>query len=128
MKRTWIVIGFFFLAGCGVNKSSLYPGTGLTPDLREEGVSWCSAKSRLVQGAWCKKEGGGYEWPIGLSHPPTALTYQKALKQKAAKQYGIPEDEVVLGEVSVGYTTELIGTIRGWEATAPVGRKVSSVK
>lgn len=114
------------LSSCGINKSSLYPGTSQTPDLRESGVQ-VLGEVTACQGAWCKKEGGGYEWPIGLSHPPTALTYQKAIREKAAKQYGIPEEEIVLGEISVGYRTELIGTIRGWEATAPVGRKAVSV-
>jgi hypothetical protein len=125
MKRLCIIAALMvLLTGCGVNKSSLYPGTGATADLREEGVQ-VLGEVTACQGAWCKKDGGGYEWPVSISHPPPALTYQKALRQKAAKQYGIPEGEVVLGEVSVGYHTEMIGTIRGWEATAVAGRKVS---
>lgn len=69
-----IYLALVLLAGCSVNKSSLYPGTGQTPDLREEGILLLGEVTACA-GAWCKKEGGGYEWPIGLSHPPTALTY-----------------------------------------------------
>jgi hypothetical protein len=118
----WIIaLAFLMLSGCaGVNKSYVYPGTG---NPQEPGVTLLGEVT-TCKGAWCKKEGGGYEWPIGLSHPPTPLYFQKAIREKAAKVYGVPEEELIVGEISVGYTTELIGTIRGWEATAPVGRKV----
>ncbi len=111
------------LSGCSVTKSSLYPGTGVTPDLHESGVTPLGEVT-ACQGAFCKKEDdSGYEWPLSLPQPPPALTYQRAIQAKAAKQYGVPEDQIVVGEIAVGYHAEMIGTIRGWEATAPVGRK-----
>lgn len=112
------------LTGCGVNKRSLYPGTAQPADLRAPTIQILGDVT-ACQGAWCKKPEGGYEWPIGLSHPPAALTYQRALERKAAQQFGVPESEVVLGDISVGFTTELIGTIRGWEASAVAGRKTT---
>jgi hypothetical protein len=120
----WIVamIVFLALSGCSVTKSSLYPGTAQTPDLRETGVEMLGEVT-ACQGGFCKKEDGGYEWPLSLPQPPPAYTYQRAIQKKATKQYGVPADEIVVGEIAVGYHAEMIGTIRGWEATAPVGRK-----
>ena len=63
------------------------------------------------------------EWPMSLPQLPPAYTYQRAIQKKASKQFGVPEDEIVVGEIAVGYYTEMIGTIRGWEATAMVGRR-----
>ena len=59
---------------------------------------------------------------MSLTVPPPASTYHAALRKEAAKQYNVPEGEIVLGEVNVGYYSELNGTIRGWKANAPVGR------
>lgn len=53
----------------------------------------------------------------------TCLHLSTSYSKKAAKQHGGPEDEIVVGEIAVGYHAEMIGTIRGWEATASVGRK-----
>jgi len=113
-----------FLTGCGVTKSSLYPGTGSTPSLQEAGVT-ILGEVTACQGGFCKKEGGGYEWPLSLPQPPPAYTYQRAIQKKAATQYGVPEADIVVGEIAVGYHAELIGTIRGWEASALVGRKAA---
>ena len=76
------------------------------------------------QGALCKKDDGGHECRLSLPAPPPAYTYQSALAKKAAKQYGIPESDVVIGEMKVGYYAEMIGTIRGWKADAPVGKSL----
>lgn len=112
------------LSGCSVTKNTLYPGTAQTPNLQEKGVKTLGEVT-ACQGAWCKKEdGSGYEWPMSLPQPPPAYTYQRAIQKKAAKQYGIPEEEIVVGEISAGYHAEMIGTIRGWEASAQVGRRV----
>ena len=112
----------FLLLGCSVTKNSLYPGTGQTPDLHESGVAPLG-EITACQGAFCKKDDGGMEWPMSLPQPPPAYTYQRAIQKKASKQFGVPEDEIVVGEIAVGYYTEMIGTIRGWEATAMVGRR-----
>jgi hypothetical protein len=112
----------FLLSGCSVTKSSLYPGTAQTPNLQEQGVQLLGEVT-ACQGAFCKKEDGGYEWPMSLPQPPPAYTYQRAIQKKAATHYGVPEAEILVGEIAVGYHAEMIGTIRGWEATAMVGRK-----
>jgi hypothetical protein len=113
------------ISGCSFTKSSLYPGTSQTPDLKENGVE-ALGEVTACQGAFYKKEEGGYEWPIGLSHPPTGLTYQRAIQKKAAKQYSVPEEQIVVGEIAVGYHAEMIGTIRKWEATAPIKKTKGS--
>lgn len=77
------------------------------------GLFWCL----------CKNDGGRFEAVLGLPDPPPASTYQTAIRKKAAARYRVPEAAIVIGEMKVNYYTELLGTIRGWEATAPVGRK-----
>lgn len=104
------------LFGCGISNSQVYPGTALTPDLKEQGVE-ILGQVEACQGGFCHGQ-----WPMSLSVPPPASTYQAALRKEAAKQYNVPENEIVLGEVNVGYYSELNGTIRGWRASAPVGR------
>lgn len=116
MKSAMLLLALL-LTGCGVTKSSLYPGTGQTPSLQEAGVT-ILGEVTACQGGFCEGQ-----WPLSLPQPPPAYTYQRAIQQKAAKQFGVPEAEIVVGEIAVGYHAELIGTIRGWEATALVGRK-----
>lgn len=124
MPSLILALLLLFLTGCSVTKSSLFPGTGQTPGLQEAGVV-ILGEVTACQGGFCKKEGGGYEWPLSLPQPPPAYTYQRAIQKKAATQFSIPESEIVLGEMAVGYHAEMIGTIRGWEATALVGRKTT---
>jgi hypothetical protein len=69
-------------------------------------------------------ETGRMEGPMSLTVPPPAATYHAALRAKAARTFHVPEAEIVVGEVKVGYYAEIVGTIRGWTATAPVGRRV----
>jgi hypothetical protein len=119
-----VMLVLLLSAGC-MSTPTPYPGTGLTPDLREEGIM-ILGEITACKRSMCKKEGGsGYEWPMSLTAPPPAYTYQTALLKKAAKLYQVPENQLVLGEMKVGYYAEMIGTIRGWEATAPVGRKTT---
>ena len=106
----------FTLFGCGISNSQIYPGTALTPDLKENGVE-ILGQVEACQGGFCHGQ-----WPMSLTVPPPASTYHAALRKEAAKQYTVPESEIVLGEVNVGYYTELNGTIRGWKANAPAGR------
>ncbi|WHZ16070.1 MAG: hypothetical protein OJF52_002918 [Nitrospira sp.] len=126
MHMIWtvsIILTSLLLSGCGVTKSSLYPGTAQTPDLNEQGIQ-ILGEVTACQGGLCQKEDGGYEWPLSLPQPPPGYTYQRAIQKKAAKQFGVPENELVVGEISVGYRAEIVGTIRGWEASALVGRKI----
>jgi hypothetical protein len=61
-------------------------------------------------------------WPLSLNQAPTEYTYYSALKKKAAATYIVPEQEVVLGEVSVEISAEINGTVRSWKATAEAGQ------
>jgi hypothetical protein len=62
-------------------------------------------------------------WPLSLHSQPSDYTYYSALRAKAAQTYGVPEPEIVLGEVSVQIGAELDGTIRDWKASAAAGWK-----
>jgi hypothetical protein len=119
-----LIVGLAFLSGCGVTSKSVYPGTGATFDLKETGVEVLGQVS-ACQGAYCKNdETGRTEWPISLPVPPPATTYQAAIRKKAARMYNVVESQIVVGEVDVTYTSELVGTIRGWTASAIVGKRV----
>jgi len=94
----------------------------------------CSACSSVVKypgaGAWgpdTKSLGpvtaDSGKWPLSLNVPPPEQTYYSALKSKACGQYWVPIDEIVLGEVSVALSTEMVGTVRAWKATAMAGQK-----
>lgn len=120
MRSLLIACALLLLTGCSVTKSSLYPGTAQTPTLQEAGVT-ILGEVTACQGAFCEGQ-----WPLSLPQPPPAYTYQRAIQKKAATQFSVPESEIVLGEIAVGYHAEMIGTIRGWEATAMVGRKTTS--
>jgi len=117
--RLWLMFSLLFLSGC-ISSPTLYPGTG---NLDAPGIQ-VLGEVTACQGSMCKKDEGGYEWPMSLSALPPAYTYQSALAKKAAKQYGIPESDVVFGETKVGYYAEMIGTIRGWKADAPLGKSL----
>ena len=112
------------LGGCGLSKSTVYPGTALTPDLHEEGIL-VLGEVQTCRGAFCpSKDGeGGQEWPLTLSSAPPVSTYHTALRKRGAAQYHVPEEDVRLGEVTVRYYTELDGTIVGWTAKAQTGRQ-----
>jgi hypothetical protein len=117
------------LGGCGLSNSTIYPGTALTPDLQEEGML-VLGEVEACRGAFCpSRDGeGGQEWPLTLSSAPPASTYHAALRKRVAAQYHVPEHDVRLGEMTVGYYTELDGTIVGWRAKARAGRQVGSQK
>lgn len=117
-----------FLSGCGISKTTIYPGTAATPDLREGGVQ-ILGEVEACRGAFCKKADGegGQDWPLTLVSPPPASAYHALLRKKAAKQFQLIEEDVRLGEVTVGYYTEIDGTIVGWEAKALAGRQGGSL-
>jgi hypothetical protein len=62
-------------------------------------------------------------WPLSLHSMPPDYTFHAALRAKAASQFGVPESEVVLGEVTVNLGSELDGTIRDWKVTAEAGQR-----
>ena len=115
------------LVGCGTSATSIiYTGTGSTYDLHESGVK-ILGEVNICQGAFCKNdETGRTEWPLSLAVPPPASHYQATLRQKAARIYNVPEREIVLGEITVGFYNELNGTVRGWQAKTIAGRKMLS--
>jgi hypothetical protein len=63
------------------------------------------------------------KWPLALHAMPPDYTFYSALKKAASKQFGVPEDEIVLGEVSIKTMSEIDGTMRSWKATASAGQK-----
>jgi hypothetical protein len=65
------------------------------------------------------------QWPISLPSLPHPETHYAELRTKAALQYQIDVGTIVLKDVQVTYNTELVGTIRGWKATAIAGRNLS---
>jgi hypothetical protein len=77
-------------------------------------VSYC--------GGGCDHTGEGSIWPLSLPAPPSEATIHEELARKTASQYSVPESEVVLKNVNVKLSTEAVGTVRGWTATADAGR------
>src|SRR5262245_56386320 len=109
------------LGGC--TATSVYQGTGATFDLHEKGVH-ILGEVTACEGAHCKNdETGSYDWPLSFHVPPPTSHYQAALRKKAAKQYQVSEGDIVLGEISVEFYTEMVGTVRGWSAKTIAGRK-----
>jgi len=126
IRLLWICSMTTLLAGCGISATSIYSGTGSTFDLNERGVTILGAVN-TCQGAFCKnEETGRKEWPLSLAAAPPASHYQAVLRKKAATIYNVPEREIVLGEITVGFYNELNGTVRGWEAKTIAGRKMVS--
>ncbi len=122
----WIGLLTTLLVGCGISATSIYSGTGSTYDLNERGVK-ILGEVNACQGAFCKNdELGRTEWPLSLTAPPPASHYQALLRRKAATIYKVPEREIVLGEITVGFYNELNGTVRGWEAKTIAGRNMIS--
>jgi hypothetical protein len=115
------------VGGCGLSKSTVYPGTALTADLHEESML-ILGEVEACRGAFCPASNGegGQEWPLTLLSAPPASTYHTALRKRVAAQFHVPERDVRLGEVTVGYYRELDGTIIGWKAKARAGRQVGS--
>ncbi len=65
-------------------------------------------------------------WPLALHSVPPDYTFHAALRSKASSQFGVPEAEVVLSEVTVQIGAELDGTIRDWKASAAAGQRKAS--
>ena len=122
MYKIAIFIGLFCLWGCGAN-STVYPGTGMTANLDDSSVE-VLGQTTSCQGIYCKDdETRKLEWPVDLRTPPPADVYQALIRQKAARIYKVPESQIVVGDIHVTYTTELVGIIHGWTASAIVGKR-----
>ena len=66
-----LFLALISLTGC-ISSPTLYPGTGQTPDLQEPGVT-VLGEVTACQGAWCKKDDGGYESQLSLPAPPPGV-------------------------------------------------------
>src|SRR5436309_7274469 len=112
---------FALAAGCAPAMHLTYPGVGvLDRDVELLGpVTVC-------RGGGCCSTEDGCQWPLSLTNPPEAYTYQAALRDRVVKKYGVPASDVVLGDISVETENELVGTVRSWKATAQAGRRRSA--
>lgn len=122
MRRGLIALCYLaVLTGCAASMNTVvYPGTGASHDLREAGVD-ILGPVEACQGGRCHGQ-----WPMSLTVPPPATTYQAALRKAAAEQYHVPEQDIRLSEITVGFHAEINGIIRGWVAKAIAGRARSS--
>lgn len=118
MRRTVLFCAALTLLGC--SQRLKYPGLGsidgatvLGPVETCRGSGCCDGKPA----AW------SCDWPLALSVPPPEFDVQRSLVAAAAKQYGVPADEIVLGVIELEMTTEVVGTVRGWTARADASRK-----
>jgi hypothetical protein len=108
------ILAALVLGGCAARLT--YPGLG-TFDPRTETLGAVT----VCRGGGCCDTDEGCQWPLALSAPPEAYTYQAALRDKAARVYHVPAEEIVLGDIAVEVVAELVGTVRAWKATATVG-------
>ena len=116
MLRLILATATAALGGCATHLT--YPGTAPFDD----SVQMLGPVTACAGGGCCGEE-EGCQWPLALTNPPDAYTYQAALRDKAVRRYGVPPEEVVLGDIAVETEAELVGTIRGWKATAQAGRR-----
>jgi hypothetical protein len=119
MRTLLAVIVVLGVAGCTPKMHLTFPG-GMGP--WDSGVQSLGPVVACGGGGCCGTD-EGCQWPLALTNPPEAYTYQAALRSDAAKRYSVPSNEVVLSDIAVELDTELVGTVRGWKATATAGRK-----
>jgi hypothetical protein len=107
--------------------------TGCTSTLPYRSLGeWSDAVETLgevnyCQGGGCSGSDEGSQWPLALTSAPTQDNIHAALIAKAIKVYHVPEQEIVLKEINVKLLTEVVGTVRGWKATAVAGRKAKRI-
>ena len=65
-------------------------------------------------------------WSLSLRDTPSEYTFTAALRDKAAAEYNVPPESVVLGEKTVYIGAELDGTIRDWRAEALAGQNTNT--
>ncbi len=118
MAGRGLAIALLVLCGCVPRMHLVYPGVGVLDSSVEMlgPVTACG-------GGLCCGQPEGCQWPLALTNPPEAYTYQAALRSKAVAKYGVPASEVVLGDIEVQTENEIVGTVRGWLATAQAARR-----
>ena len=89
--------------------------------------SWTESVETLgavtfCRGGFCDGSDEGLQWPIAFKTVPQAEAHYAELAAKAATMYHLSSQEIVLRHVSVSYSTEMDGTIRGWKSSAQAGR------
>lgn len=107
------------LSGCANHSTILLPSSG----------TWTANTVTLGPVVAC--QGGNMDftdthkecnqWPLSIPSLPHPETHHTELKTKAAQQYRTDVNAIILKDVQVIYNTELVGTIRGWKATALAG-------
>jgi hypothetical protein len=105
-------------AGCACLERYTPPGpwTDGEPEALGE-VTACAGK-------FCIDPDTGEEMrALALRTPPDERVVRTALRREAAVVYDMPEEDVVLGEVTFEVFSSMVGNIRGWRATAPVARR-----
>lgn len=115
-----------FLTACANHSTLLLPAAG----------TWTSDTVLLGPVVACR--GGNLDfsehhkecnqWPLSLPSMPHPEIHHAELRTKAAQQYQTDVGQIVLKDVQVIYNTELVGTIRGWKATAIAGNNPSPMK
>jgi hypothetical protein len=68
------------------------------------------------------------QWPLSIPSLPHPEIHHAELRAKAAQQYQTGAATIVLKDVQVLYNTELVGTIRGWKASAIAGKNPLTTK
>jgi hypothetical protein len=117
MTLPLLILVSVVLSGC-LSTPTVYQGNGVDGLPLLGDVTVCA-------GSFCKKPDGGYESVLSLPAPPPAYSYEAALRKKAASVFGVPEQQIAIGDMQVAYYAEFIGTIRGWVATAMTARRAT---
>lgn len=118
----FIPFAILLLSGCANHSTLMLPASG----------TWTS--DTIVLGPVVACRGGNMDfsehskecndWPLSVPSLPHPETHHAELRTKAAKQYQADVSTIVLKEIEVTYNAELVGTIRGWKATAIAGKNI----
>lgn len=125
MRFTLLVLALI-LPGCANQSTLLLPSAG----------TWTADTITLGPVVACR--GGNLDftehskecnqWPLSIPSLPHPETHHAELRTKAAQQYQTEVSLIVLKDVHVTYNAELVGTIRGWKATALAGKNPPPLK
>lgn len=126
MKLIAVSCALFLLPACAAKTPILLPSSG----------TWTADTVLLGPVVACKGGNSDFsehhkecnKWPLSIPSLPHPETHHAELRTKAAEQYYVDGSTIVLKDVQVTYNTELVGTIRGWKATAIAGKNPDLVK
>jgi len=122
MPRLFLIFVLLLATGCANHSTLMLPAAG----------TWTADTVLLGPVVACR--GGNMDfsehskecndWPLSVPSLPHHETHHAELRTKAAKQYQVDVSTIVLKEIEVTYNAELVGTIRGWKATAIAGKNI----